>query len=128
MREWSNRQRTDEVEIGLALQDMHPGDMHPRGMHPKVIQIVQSRKMWASMIGLVATLGLWWMGEIDGARAVEAMTWVLGIFIGSVALEDGMTRLFSTLAHAVTANGTAADGGDHEEKQQEKEEDEEEEW
>jgi len=93
-------------------------------LHPKVMQVVESRvcsapreplgrvkKVWAGMIGLVTTLALWWLGEIDGARAVEALTWVLRIFIGSVAasaigaeraLEDGMTRFFSSLAHAVT--------------------------
>jgi hypothetical protein len=68
---------------------------------PKLVQVVQSRKGWAGVIGLVMTLGLWWLGEIDGARAVEALAWVLGIYIGSVALEDGMARLLSTLAHAV---------------------------
>ena len=79
---------TDEVAIGL---------------HPKVMQILQSRKVWAGLIGLGSTLSLWWLGEIDGARAVEALTWVLSIFIGSVALEDGMTRLFGTLAHAAVS-------------------------
>ena len=68
---------------------------------PKIEQVIASRKVWAGAIGLVATVVLWWLGEIDGARAVEAMTWVLGIFIGSVALEDGMTRLFGTLARGV---------------------------
>ncbi len=71
------------------------------GLHPKLMQVLQSRKVWAGLMGLGSTLGLWWLGEIDGPRAVEALTWVLGIFIGSVALEDGMTRLFGTLAHAV---------------------------
>jgi hypothetical protein len=53
------------------------------------------------MIGMVTTLTLWSMGEVSGERAVEALTWVLGIFIGSVALEDGMSRLFRTLASGV---------------------------
>jgi hypothetical protein len=64
----------------------------------KLKQVMESRKAWAGVLGLVTTLTLWWVGEIDGARAVEAMTWVLGIFIGSVALEDGMARLFASLA------------------------------
>ena len=64
----------------------------------KVRQVLASRKVWAGVMGLVVTLALWALGEIDGARAVEALTWVLGIFIGAVALEDGMTRLFNTLA------------------------------
>ena len=66
----------------------------------KMQQVTESRKVWAGALGLVVTLTLWWLGEIDGARAVEAMTWVLGVFIGAVALEDGMTRFFGTLAHA----------------------------
>lgn len=88
---------TDEVAIGL---------------HPKVMQALQSRKVWAGLIGLGSTLGLWWLGEIDGARAVEALTWVLSIFIGSVALEDGMTRLFGTLAHAVATSDSLEQRGD----------------
>ena len=78
---------------------------------PKVAQVVESRKVWAGAIGLVTTLTLWWAGEVDGTRAVEAMTWVLGIFIGSVALEDGMTHLFASLASAVASHepGEATD-------------------
>ena len=79
-------------------------EMAAIGLHPKLMQVLQSRKVWAGVMGLGSTLGLWWLGEIDGARAVEALTWVLGIFIGSVALEDGMTRLFDTLAHAVATS------------------------
>ena len=82
--------------------------VHGGGMRlpPKVVQVVESRKVWAGVIGLVTTLTLWWAGEVDGSRAVEAMTWVLGIFIGSVALEDGMTRLFASLASAVATHET----------------------
>lgn len=66
----------------------------------KMRQVAESRKVWAGGLGLVVTLALWGLGEIDGARAVEAMTWVLGVFIGAVALEDGMTRFFGTLMGA----------------------------
>jgi hypothetical protein len=85
-----------ETEVGGETDEMAA-----LGLHPKLMQVLQSRKVWAGLMGLGSTLGLWWLGEIDGARAVEALTWVLGIFIGSVALEDGMTHLFGTLAHAV---------------------------
>lgn len=74
---------------------------------PKLLQVVQSRKVWAGVIGLVTTGLLWGLGEIDGTRAVEALSWVLGIFIGSVALEDGMTRFFGTLVHAVASHERA---------------------
>lgn len=76
---------------------------------PKLQQVLQSRKVWAGILGLAITLTLWGLGEIDGPRAIEAIGWVLGIFIGSVALEDGMTRLFGTLAQAVAANAVTYD-------------------
>jgi hypothetical protein len=71
---------------------------------PKLVQVVQSRKVWAGVIGLVTTGVLWALGEIDGAKAVEALSWVLGIFIGSVALEDGMTRFFGMLVYATASH------------------------
>jgi hypothetical protein len=79
-----------EIETGTEGEEIR--------LHPKLAQVMESRKVWAGVLGLVVTLALWWLGEIDGARAVEALTWVLGIFIGSVALEDGLTRFFGTLA------------------------------
>jgi hypothetical protein len=80
-------------------------------LQPKLQQVIESRKAWASVLGLVTTLALWWMGEIDGARAVEAMTWMLGIFIGSVALEDGIARLFASLAGAMKGEPRRGDDG-----------------
>lgn len=84
---------------GVEQEDVYGFDVPP-----KLRQVLQSRKVWAGVIGLVTTLSLWGLGEIDGPRAIEAIGWVLGIFIGSVALEDGMTRLFGTLAHAVATH------------------------
>ena len=75
----------------------------------KMRQVAESRKVWAGGLGLVVTLTLWGLGEIDGTRAVEAMTWVLGVFIGAVALEDGMTRFFGTLIHAPHPGETGED-------------------
>lgn len=72
----------------------------------KARQVVASRKVWAGGLGLVVTLTLWGLGEIDGARAVDAMTWVLGVFIGAVALEDGMTRFFGTLIDTPSKRNT----------------------
>ena len=95
---------SEQGKDGLSVP-LHFGEGGIR-LHPKMMQVVESRKVWAGVIGLVITLTLWGFGEISGARAVEALTWVLGIFIGSVALEDGMTRLFSSLAHAVTTQET----------------------
>src|SRR5690606_34501602 len=78
----------------------------------KLAQVMASRKVWAGALGSVATLGLWGLGEIDGARAVEALTWVLGIFIGSVALEDGLTRLLGALAQPLESHPLKKESAD----------------
>lgn len=70
-------------------------------LQSKLAQVTQSRKVWAGALGLLVTGALWWAGEIESTRALEAMTWVVGIFIGSVALEDGMTRMFGSLAQGM---------------------------
>lgn len=70
-------------------------------------QVVRSRKVWAGLIGLGVTLGLWGLGEIDGPAAVEALTWVVSIFIGAVALEDGLAQLIRGLAAALIAQAPA---------------------
>ncbi len=80
-----------------------------RRMPPKLRQLLASRKAWAGVVGMVTTLALWATGEIDAARAVDALTWVVGIFIGAVALEDGMTNLMRALASA-PAPGTEVKG------------------
>lgn len=58
-------------------------------------RMLYSRKAWAGLLGLVITLGLWALGEIDGAQAVAALTWVLGIFMGAVAVEDGLRNVLT---------------------------------
>jgi hypothetical protein len=70
-------------------------------------QVVRSRKVWAGLIGLGVTLGLWALGEIDGPATVEALTWVVSIFIGAVALEDGLAQLIRGLAAALIAQTPA---------------------
>ncbi len=64
----------------------------------KWTQTVQSRKVWAGLLALAVTLLLRQLGEIDGPQTVEAVTWIVGIFMGAVALEDGLRNVFSTLA------------------------------
>ncbi len=60
---------------------------------PKWRQVLQSRKVWAGLLALALTLALWLLGELEGAEVVEAVTWVVGIFMGAVALEDGLRGL-----------------------------------
>lgn len=59
----------------------------------KLRQVLQSRKAWAGLLALGVTMGLWFLGELEGSEVVEAMTWVVGIFMGAVALEDGLRGL-----------------------------------
>lgn len=80
-------------------------------------QVVTSRKVWAGLLGTVITLGLWALGEIDGAQAVAALAWVLGIFIGAVAVEDGLRNVLSGVVEPVTERSPMQradedDGGD----------------
>jgi hypothetical protein len=64
-------------------------------------QMLYSRKVWAGLLGLVITMGLWALGEIDGAQAVAALAWVLGIFIGAVAVEDGLRNVLTGVVEPV---------------------------
>jgi hypothetical protein len=90
--------RLDETEYGedVGYTEATPGWQLP----PKLALALQSRKVWAGLLGLGVTLCMWWLGEIDGPAAVEALSWVVGIFIGAVALEDGMVGLLRHLSGA----------------------------
>ena len=56
-------------------------------------QVLKSRKAWASLIALGVTLALYQMGEINAAQFASALTTLTGIFVGSVALEDGLSNI-----------------------------------
>ena len=57
-------------------------------------QLIRSRKFWASALSLAVTVALWRMHQIDGAQLANAIGWITGVFVGSVAVEDGLSNLF----------------------------------
>lgn len=58
----------------------------------KLMQVLQSRKVWASAIALLIAVALYWADQITGAQLTWASAIIAGIFTGSVALEDGLAR------------------------------------
>ena len=61
----------------------------------KIDQLLQSRKFWAGTIAILMTVALYAMGELTADQFAMSLTWVAGIYIGSVAVEDGLSRLFT---------------------------------
>lgn len=59
----------------------------------KLMQVLQSRKVWASAIALLIAVALYWADQITGAQLTWASAIIAGIFTGSVALEDGLSSL-----------------------------------
>lgn len=59
----------------------------------KIFWVLKSRKFWASLIGLVSVLLVaFGLPELPDETLIEAITTIVGIYVGSVALEDGLSR------------------------------------
>lgn len=59
----------------------------------KLKQVLQSRKVWASMLAMLIAVALFWTDQITGDQMMWATAIIAGIFTGSVALEDGLSAL-----------------------------------
>ncbi len=59
----------------------------------KILWVLRSRKFWASLIGLVSVI-LVALGyaELPEEKIIDAIVTIIGIYVGSVAFEDGMAR------------------------------------
>lgn len=58
----------------------------------KLTALLQSRKFWASIVGLLAVFGVGLTADVDGGKLVEAIMVIVGAFIGGTALEDGLSN------------------------------------
>ena len=59
-------------------------------MDPKLKDALRSRKMWAAMVIVATATTLWRLGEISGDQLASAMVLSMSVYMGSVAVEDGL--------------------------------------
>lgn len=56
----------------------------------KFIDLLKSRKFWASLVGIIAAFGFKAASDVDADTIVQAIMVIVSVFIGSTALEDGL--------------------------------------
>lgn len=61
----------------------------------KLDALLHSRKFWAATVAALTTVALYVLGEISADQFALSLTWIAGIYIGSVAVEDGLSRIFT---------------------------------
>jgi len=61
----------------------------------KLDRLLHSRKFWAATIAVMTTVGLYALGELTADQFALSLTWIAAIYIGSVSVEDGLSRLFT---------------------------------
>ena len=63
----------------------------------KLEQVLQSRKVWASVVALLLLTALFTLNAISGETYAWGLTVVAGVFTGATALEDGLSAIFVRL-------------------------------
>jgi hypothetical protein len=58
---------------------------------PKLEQLLRSRKLWAATLIMATSMGLYALGEIDAVVLASLVAVSGGVYMGSVALEDGLS-------------------------------------
>lgn len=59
----------------------------------KLISVLQSRKFYASLIGLLSVFGIYSGGAVESAELIDAILVIVSTFVASTALESGMQQL-----------------------------------
>ena len=60
--------------------------------------VLRSRKFWATWIGVVLLAVLWWFAGVEPETVATLAAVLVGVYTGSVALEDGLQTLGRSLA------------------------------
>ena len=58
-----------------------------------ILRIGNSSKAILGVVAIAAIAALTKFGGLDAKTAVEAVTWVVGLYMGATALEDGAKKL-----------------------------------
>lgn len=70
----------------------------------KIMWVLQSRKFWSAVIGLVAIFYTAWQsgGGVDPDTLVNAILGIVAAYMGATALEDGLSNRNATTTTVTT--------------------------
>lgn len=59
----------------------------------KLMWVLTSRKFWASVLGVVSVIGLaLGYDELPADQAADLIVKIIAVYVGSIAVEDGLSR------------------------------------
>lgn len=61
----------------------------------KLEALVHSRKFWAATIAAMTSVALYALDELSADQFAVSLTWIAGIYIGSISVEDGLRHIFT---------------------------------
>jgi len=70
-------------------------------------RLVGSSKAWVVLAAIVGIVVMNVTGRIEGTQALEAITWVVAVWLGAVAIEDGAHKMQGGGNKKLSAGGQA---------------------
>ena len=68
---------------------------------------LRTRRFWGALLVQATTVGLFALEELTPAELAESMGLVVSMYLGSVAVEDGLARAFRLWLRAQEGRGPA---------------------